>query len=105
MPGRGGNKVRENRCLEVVRIDYARSLIFVKGPVVGKPGRLLKIRDSERAGLRNDNILNYPSFKYEVGKEYANIIESEPTKDDPTEFWLHENAVVKGDEDDGGGEE
>ena len=104
MAGRGGNKNRVNECLELVKIDYARSLLFVRGSVNGMPGKLLKIRDAYRAGMKHDNILNFPTFKYEKGKEYANIIENEATKDDPTEYWLHENAVVKDDEDDGGEE-
>ena len=106
MPGRGGFKVRQNVNLKVYRIDYERSLIYVTGSVPGANGSLIKIRDALYCDkIENDEILNYPTFVYQKGVEYANVIDMEPPKEDSGEQWLHENAIVKDKNDDGGGDD
>ena len=95
MPGRGGYKPQMMKNLKVYRIDYARSLIYVVGSVPGAKGSLVKIRDALFCDDKNDHLVNYPSFKYEKGVEYANVIDMEADKNDPGENWLHENAIVK----------
>jgi large subunit ribosomal protein L3 len=102
MAGRGGFKVQQNLNLQVYRIDYARSLIFVKGSVPGTYGTLVRVKDSVyHDKFKNDELINYPTFVYEKGEEYANIVDMEAPKEDSGENWLHENAIVK-DKDDGG---
>ena len=102
MAGRGGNKTRVVHSLMVYRIDYHRSLIYVKGSIPGPIGGMVKVTDGLLSFKKNLEKINYPTFVYEKDKYYASIIDAEPPKDDPTENWLHENSVIKGDLDDGG---
>jgi len=44
MPGRHGNTRTTTRNLEVVRVDAARNLLFVRGAVPGHPNTLVKVR-------------------------------------------------------------
>lgn len=98
MAGRMGNDTVVVRKLQVYKIDYERSLIYVKGSIAGPAGRLVKVFDSHFHWKNNIGLLNYPTFIYEKGKKYANIIQIEPPQADPTENWLHENAVLSDDE-------
>jgi large subunit ribosomal protein L3 len=104
MPGRGGYKMRMMKGLMVYKIDVEKSLIYIKGSVPGANGSLLQIRDAMFT-KKNRDIINFPSFIYEKGKKYASVIEAEPPKEDPVEQWLHENAVIKGEQEAGGGGE
>jgi large subunit ribosomal protein L3 len=104
MAGRGGYKMRVNYSLEVLRMDYDRSLIYVKGNVPGAKGSLVMISDAFKDEKKNRGYLNYPTFVYDPEMEYASMIDAEATKEDPNEVWLHENAVVKDDKDEGGEE-
>lgn len=96
MAGRGGYKVRMEHSLMVYRVDFERSLLYLKGCIPGANGSTVQIKDSMYATKKNYGLINYPTFIYEKGKQYAMVIDSEPPKNDPTESWLHENAVVKG---------
>ena len=104
MAGRGGYKERLMKGLMIYRIDAEKSLLYIKGSLPGANGTLLKIRDAMYENKKNRDIINFPSFIYEKGKKYASIIEVEAPKDDPTEQWLHENAVIKGDKEAAGDE-
>lgn len=101
MPGRGGYKLQMMRSLMVYKIDYQQSLIYIKGSLPGANGTCLYLSDAKFHEKKNEIFLNYPSFIYEKNKKYASIIEAEASKDDPTEMWLHENAVLKDDNDGG----
>ena len=101
MAGRGGHKLQTNTSMLVYRIDYDKSLLYVKGSVPGANGSPIYVSDGIFSGKKNIGFLNYPTFIYEKGKRYASIIEAEAPKDDPTETWLHENAVLKDDNDGG----
>lgn len=105
MPGRMGDEKITVRKLQVYKVDYERALIYIRGSVPGCEGRLVKVYDSFFHNKMNKGILNYPTFVYEEGKDYANIVEVAPSKDDPSENWLHDNVVPKDDEDEGGDEE
>ena len=105
MPGRMGYDKITIRKLQVYKVDYERSLIYIRGPVPGCEGRLVKLYDSFYHSKMNKGIINYPTFVYEEGKDYANVVEVAPAKDDPSEIWLHDNVVPKDDDDEGGDEE
>jgi len=98
MPGRMGNDNITVRKLQIYKIDNERSLIYIKGPLPGPSGRLVKVFDSFYHWQMNKNMINYPTFIYEKDKVYANIEELSPAKDDPTETWLHDNVVPSDDE-------
>lgn len=102
MAGRGGYKNRMIYSLQVYKIDYERSLVYIQGNVPGAKGVLVRITDAFKQPKKNKNFVNYPTFVYDPKGQYASIIEAEPSKEDPMESWLHENAVVKDDKDDGG---
>lgn len=51
MAGRMGCKLRTIRCLQVLRIDNALNLVYVKGAVPGPDDALVRILDS-RIGIR-----------------------------------------------------
>ena len=101
MAGRGSNIPTIMKNLTVYKMDYARSLLYIVGSIQGANGSLLRIIDNLICKNNNDELINFPTFVYEEGKEYANIIEMEPSKNDPGENWLHENAIVKDDDDAG----
>lgn len=98
MPGRGGNKVRTVRRLQVYRIDFERSLVYLRGNVPGGEGGMVKIFDSFYHAKDNRGMLNFPTFVYEKDKNYASILQMEPAETDPTENWEHENAVLSDEE-------
>lgn len=91
------------RKLQIYKIDYDRSLIYVKGTVPGAINRLTYIFDSFFNWKDNLGKLNYPTFIYQKGKVYANLMQLEPPQQDPTEDWLHENAILSDDEEEGAG--
>lgn len=98
MSGRGGFQPVTVRRMLVYRTDYERSLIYLKGSVPGLAGRAVKVYDSFFHARDNRNLLNFPSFVYEAGRDYANILQVEPAADDPAEAWEHENAVLPDEE-------
>jgi len=98
MAGRMGFDPRIIRRLQVYKIDYARSLIYVKGSVAGPSQRVVRIFDSFFHWKDNQGMLNFPTFIYNKEKTYANILQVEPPVEDPAENWLHENAVLPDDE-------
>jgi large subunit ribosomal protein L3 len=98
MAGRMGNDPKIIRRLQVYRIDADRSLLYVKGSIAGPIGRHVEVFDSFFHWKDNWGLLNYPTFIYEKDKPYPSVIEVEPPQLDPTEDWLHENAVLPDDE-------
>lgn len=70
MPGRHGFKVRQIKKLQVYKIDYPRSLIYLKGSVMGSGIREVYLRDSFMHQTDNIGRINYPTFIYEEGKVY-----------------------------------
>ena len=95
MPGRHGNKKIIIRKLQVYKIDYSRSLIYLKGSVPGPVGRAIKISDCFFNWEKNEKILNYPTFIFDKEITYPDIIQIKETGQDPAEVWLHENDVLK----------
>lgn len=98
MAGRLGNETVIVRKLPVYKIDADRSLLYVKGSVAGPTGRVVRVFDSHYHWNLNYKKLNFPTFIYEKGKQYASVLQVEPLEFDPTENWLHENAVLPDDE-------
>jgi len=103
MAGRLGNENITVRKLQIYKIDFDRSLIYVKGSVPGPIGRVAHIFDAYFNWKDNVGKLNYPTFIYQKGKTYANIMQLEAPQQDPTEDWLHENAILSDDEEEGAG--
>jgi large subunit ribosomal protein L3 len=103
MAGRLGNENITVRRLLVYKIDFERSLLFIKGSVPGPMHRLIEISDAYYHWQDNIGKLNYPTFVYQQGKTYANVMQVEPAEQDPTEDWLHENAILSDDEEEGAG--
>ncbi|MCT0198581.1 50S ribosomal protein L3 [Synechococcus sp. CS-1325] len=50
MAGRYGGKQTTTRGLTILKVDFERNLLVVKGSVPGKPGALLNIRPAKRVG-------------------------------------------------------
>lgn len=100
MAGRMGNRMVIVRRLLVFKIDHERGLVYVKGSVPGPSKRLVHISDAFFHWKDNIGKINYPTFIYEEGKDYASVVQVEPTVNDPTENWLHENAILKQSEED-----
>ena len=99
MAGRMGFDNKIIRRLRVYKMDFNRSLLYVKGSVAGPIGRVVRVFDSLFHWEDNRGMLNYPTFIFEKDKVYADVIQVEPPSADPTENWLHENAVLSDDED------
>lgn len=98
MAGRLGFESTVIRRLQVYKIDADRSLLYVKGSVAGPIGRHVKVFDSLFHWKDNWGLLNYPTFIFEKDRPYASVLQVEPPASDPTEDWLHENAVLPDDE-------
>lgn len=99
MHGHMGGHTRCQLNLKVFKIDYERSLLYLLGSVPGKAGELIEIQDSRFAVKKNMPLLNFPTFIAVPGKQYANIVQMDAPIQDPSEEWLHENALPKEGED------
>jgi large subunit ribosomal protein L3 len=87
MAGKMGNKPTTHYASKVMRIDNERSLLYVRGPVPGANGGMLKIRDSNK---RKDK------QTFEVNPIKTGIDTYEGDELDPFEQNEHENAGVAG---------
>ncbi|KRX05030.1 Translation protein, beta-barrel domain [Pseudocohnilembus persalinus] len=94
MPGRLGQERITTQNLRVYKIDAERQLIYVKGPVSGKPGTVVEIKDAVKQKIKNLQYLNYPTFIPEQGKQYAAQVEMIPSLLDPVEENIHDNDVI-----------
>lgn len=74
-----GNEYITVRHLQIYKIDFEKSLIYIKGSVPGPSKRLINISDSFYHWSDNINKLNYPTFIYEKDKIYANQVIMEPS--------------------------
>lgn len=79
---------------QVYKIDAAKSLIFIRGSVPGKPGTFCFVRDAIRKKFDNHQFLNFPTFVPQRGEKYAYEIIMKPSETDPFEQYHHDNAVV-----------
>ena len=60
----------------------------------GKPGSILKIKDSVKLTDKNEPYLNYPTFIPRSGERYADEIIIEAPEQDPEEIYVHDNDLV-----------
>ena len=81
--------------LQVFRVDYERSLVFIKGAVPGKKYEVVELTDAMYKMEENKEFVNYPTFVPEEGVRYANIVQMEPPIEDPFEQYLHDEALPK----------
>ena len=108
MHGKMGGKPKKILKLQVFKIDYDRGLIYVKGSVPGKQGDLIEITDAFFHNKMNEGKINYPTFVPKEGVRYADIVQVEVNHQDPSEDFLHDEALPKyrnelgGDDDEGG---
>lgn len=64
MYGRMGGKMTKHIGLQVFKIDVDKNIIYLKGSVPGKPGSVVKVRDT-LAGKKiekNLDLVHYPTF-------------------------------------------
>jgi large subunit ribosomal protein L3 len=87
MAGKMGNESATHFNCKVVKIDNPRSLIYLKGPVPGAIGGMIKLRDAHKK-----------RYKQQVGNNDTNIgIDTwEGDEEDPFEKYDHDNVGVAG---------
>eukprot|EP00435_Cladocopium_sp_Y103_P020657 s982_g5.t1 len=82
-----GHKGPDPRCVnaKVFRIESARNLIFLKGPLPGYKGSIVKISDARgKTALKNLHIrLPYPTFVPMPNVEYPVTLQEPPPQRDP----------------------
>eukprot|EP00434_Breviolum_minutum_P022791 symbB.v1.2.020107.t1/scaffold1674.1/size106401/2 len=82
-----GHDGPEPRCVnaKVFRIESARNLIFLKGPLPGYKGSIVKISDARgKTALKNLHIrLPYPTFVPMANVEYPVTVQEPPPQRDP----------------------
>lgn len=93
MAGQMGNQSATVLNQRVVRIDHARSLIYVKGNVPGPIGAVVRVRDAVKKMDRQLWDLQYPT---NLAEPLDNIETWEGPAEDPNEIYYHENQVVTG---------
>lgn len=73
MYGQMGNKIAVQKGLTVFKIDVDKNLLYLKGSVPGKPGTIVKIRDTLHLDKieKNLELVHYPTFVEEKGVSYA----------------------------------
>lgn len=98
MHGYMGGHSRCQLNLQVYKVDFDRSLVYLFGSVPGKLGELVEIQDARFKPKVNYEMLNFPTFIPEKGKVYASITQVEPPLQDPSEDWLHDNVLPKDDD-------
>lgn len=87
MAGKMGNKSATQHSCKVIRIDTPRSLLYVKGPVPGAIGGMLKIRDSQKKKMKQ---------MLEGNEQKIGIDTWQGDEEDPNENWQHDNVGVAG---------
>lgn len=82
-----GHKGPDPRCMnaKVFRIESARNLIFLKGPLPGYKGSVVKIHDARgKTAFKNKHIrLPFPTFVPMPGVEYPVTVQEPPPQRDP----------------------
>lgn len=99
-----GGKMDVQRGLAVFKIDVDKNLLFLKGSIPGKAGTVVKVRDTllfDKAE-KNLELVHFPTFVEEAGKEYSRQITMYCGERDPDEIEIHDNAFIV---DDGEAEE
>jgi len=85
-----GHMGPDPRCVnaKVFRIESERNLIFLKGPLPGYKGSVVKIHDARgKTGLKNNHIrLPHPSFVPVSNVEYPVTVQQPPPERDPFLF-------------------
>ncbi len=95
MAGRMGNKSKLIRNLLVCKIDFDRSLLYIKGGVPGNRGSVVQIYDAAGKARKQYQVLNFPTFIPEEGVEYPSLSEFAETQD-YYEIYQHDNDEVLG---------
>ena len=73
MYGHMGHKITVQSGLAVFKIDVDKNLLFLKGSVPGKPGTIVKIRDTLNLDKleKNLDLVHYTTFVEQEGVKYA----------------------------------
>jgi len=93
MPGRMGGKPVAAQSLQVIKIDYPRSLIYVRGGIPGPIGSTVYVQDSVRRMWKQYKRLKYPTFIPKPNQEYPDQFVIKPPLKDPSEHYKHENNL------------
>ncbi|MCL4112620.1 UNVERIFIED_CONTAM: hypothetical protein GTU68_051535 [Idotea baltica] len=64
MYGRMGGKTTTQKGLQIFKIDVNKNIIYVKGSIPGKPGVVVKIKDTLIPSklVKNLDLVEYPTF-------------------------------------------
>lgn len=84
----------------VVRIDVARSLLYIQGAVPGAPGALVRVRDAVKRTDKQWWDLQYPTYVADAESIKEDKLIWDGGDVDPYENFFHENDVVSGAQDD-----
>lgn len=99
MHGYMGGHTRCVYNLRVFKVDQDRSLLYLFGSVPGKQRELIEVQDARFSLRKNFPLLNFPTFVPKPGQHYASVVQMDPPIQDPSEVWMHENALPQDDED------
>jgi large subunit ribosomal protein L3 len=104
MYGQMGNRIAVQTGLTVFKIDVDKNLLYLKGSVPGKPGTIVKIRDTLNLDKveKNLQLVHYPTFVEQEGIEYARQLSMYCGERDPEEIEVHDNAFILDEDDDEG---
>ena len=100
MAGQMGNKSATVLTQMVVRIDVARSLLYIQGNVPGATGGLVRVRDAVKRTDKQWWDLQYPSYIADPESIQEQKLVWDGGDADPYENFYHENDVVSGAQDD-----
>lgn len=90
MAGRTGNESATQFSCRVIKIDTPRSLIYVKGPIPGSIGGMVKLRDSVKKVFKQ---------KQEPNEIKTGVVTWPGDAEDPNEKYEHDNVGVAGPDD------
>lgn len=96
MAGQLGNKSATVLNQRVVRIDQARSLLYLLGSVPGATTGVVRIRDAVKKVDRQMWDLQYPTYIGDINQYPDNTITWDCGTLDPMENYFHDNDVVSG---------
>lgn len=96
MYGQMGNRITTQSGLQVFKIDIDKNIVYLKGSVPGKPGTIIKMRDSLllNKAIQNLELVHFPTFVEEEGVQYPRQMSMYCGERDPSEIEIHDNAFI-----------
>ena len=56
------------------KVDADRQLVYLKGSIPGKPGSVVYVRDAIKRAVKNEELINYPTFIATQGQQLARLM-------------------------------